>query len=261
MSKYPVTRFLLSERTNPHSRLRTNGVRFWGYPSRKGNVKPRVIVAHTTESDLGTPALNVARWQATAATAPSSYHVIVDSRTIVRTLADEAVAFHAVGQNTHALGLSFATRAHLWGRNPKVDEQMIARGAQVAREWVKRYGIPVRWISLAEAKAGKAGFLRHSDADPGRRGDPGKGFPAKRFFALIEEEEDEMKPEERKMLEETHRMLGDLTNAITEGRLGGRNVADDLRRTRLDLRAIGRKLCLPIRIEGEEGEEGHAISS
>jgi len=184
---YPETLYLLSERSNPHSRVRANGVRFWGYPERRGGEDAITCIGvHTTEGDPGPyTARNTAKWQALAAPAPSSYHKLVDTATVVVTLADRAVAFHIVGLNTIALGISFGTRAHLWGRDRAKDEEMLDRGAQVVAEWSRKYVIPVRWITRAQALRGVRGFIRHSEADPLRRSDPGAAFPAARWFAKI----------------------------------------------------------------------------
>lgn len=185
---YQITEFLLSERDNPNSSVRANGRRFWGYPTRNGGLNAiQGIGVHTTENDLtDSTAMNVARWQASTAPNPSSYHALADSATIVRTLKDEAVAFHIVGFNTGFLGLSFGTRASAWGRNPQRDMEALKRGAWVAARWCKAYGIPVRWLSRGQAQGGSKGFLRHSTADPSRRSDPGSNFPAGEFFALIQ---------------------------------------------------------------------------
>lgn len=178
-----TTRFLLSERTNRHSSVRANGVRFWGYPSRQGGTGSiRAIGVHTTE---GGRALNTARWQAHDAAAPSSYHVIAEAEGLVRTLDDVAVAFGIAGFNTPTLQLSFAGRAADWGNNPARDRRALAHAARQAAAWCAAYDIPVRWITRAQADAGARGFVRHSTMDPGRRSDPGDGFPATTFFDLI----------------------------------------------------------------------------
>jgi len=184
---FSETSFLLSTMNNRHSSVRANGVRFWGYPSR--NAPVTCIGIHTTENTLGTPAMNVARWQASTAPTPSSYHALVDASNIVRTTRDEHTAFHIVGLNSRSLGLSFTHQAHRWSASPNSQERdMLERGAQVAREWVEKYDIPIRWISLAEAQRGVKGFIRHSTADPSRRSDPGQNFPHALFFELIEGE-------------------------------------------------------------------------
>jgi hypothetical protein len=181
---FTETRFLLSERNNPHAPRRANGVRFWGYPTRIG--APRVIGIHTTENDPSpATAENVSRWQAFEASSPSSYHVLVDSDSIVRTIEDDATAFHIVGLNSVSLGLSFGTRHNRWGRFKDWDREALARAAWVAARWSKRWDIPVRWVTLAGARAGQSGFIRHSVADPARRSDPGGGFPHQEFFRLV----------------------------------------------------------------------------
>lgn len=178
------TEFLLSERHNPHSRRRDDGGHWWGYPSRRKTVT--AIVLHTAESPPSpASALNVARWQAFTAAVPSSYHVLVDSGHTVRTVLDSQTAFHVVGFNSPSVGLSFATRAALWGRYPEWDEAALQRGAEVARQWSALYDIPPRWITRAQALRGVKGFVRHSVMDPSRRGDPGSLFPSSRFFELV----------------------------------------------------------------------------
>ena len=178
------TRYLLSERNNPNSRVRANGFRWWGHPSRNSVIT--CIVLHTTENDPGNGvAMNVARWQASTAPAPSSYHKMVDTHNIVQTVLDNHTAFHAVGYNARGLGLSFATRAHLWGRNASNDTRMLERGAWVAAQWCKRHNIPVRLITKAEGDRGVRGFITHAAVDPGRRSDPGANFPMTRFLNLV----------------------------------------------------------------------------
>ena len=210
--------YLLSERTNPNSRVRGNGVRWWGHPQRRGGSSAiRVIGIHTTENDPS-PAvtLNVARWQAYTAPDPSSYHVLADSDHLVRTVLDTQVAFHIAGFNTPSLGLSFGTRAALWGRYPDWDEAALLNGAEQAREWVEKYDIPVRWITRAQALNGESGFVRHSVMDPDRRGDPGRGFPSQTFFDMIRNG----KPKEpkrtwmEKIMEAGEKQLADIATAL-----------------------------------------------
>lgn len=182
---FSETRYLLSQRNNPNSRVRADGNRWWGYPSRSGSIS--CIVVHTTENSLGDGvAMNVARWQGSTAPSPSSYHKLVDTHNIVQTVRDDHTAFHAVGFNSRGLGLSFATRAADWGKNSTADTRMLERGAWVAAQWCKAYNIPVRWISKAQGERGVKGLITHASVDPGRRSDPGANFPHDRFLKLIE---------------------------------------------------------------------------
>lgn len=239
---FTETLFLLSERENPHSRVRDNGVRFWGYPQRNAQVS--CIVVHTAET-APTPqsAEAVARWQAYEAPAPSSYHVLVDSDSVVRTLEDRAVAFHCVGLNSNSLGLSFATKASLWGRHPEWDQAALRRGAWQAARWCKSQSIPVRWLTLEQAKSGARGFIRHSVADPTRRTDPGRTFPEAEFFRLVnhylspDPVEDIMTREQEAKLDEALTLLHEQK--------------DVNRRVRISIRAIANWLHIPTSVNGK----------
>ena len=192
------TRFLLSGINNPNAPLRANGVRWWGHPSR--HHRPRVIVLHTAESTpTGSSARAVAEWQSRAPV-PSSYHVLCDSRTTLRTVRDDHTAFHAASFNSISLGISWATRASLWGTHPDWDTAALLRAAAVCRQWQALYAIPARWLSRPQVQAGASGFVRHSTLDPARRSDPGVKFPATRFFSLLDDEGDDMNAaQERKL--------------------------------------------------------------
>jgi len=174
---------------NPNSRVRSNGLRFWGYPKRDGGLDAiGCIVIHTTESEpTKHTARNVATWQRDRSEHPGSYHVIVDSRNTVECLPDIAVAFHVRGFNTPSLGLAFGTRAHLWGRHPSWEEPALKRAAAQAAEWCEEYGIPPKLITASEARAGKRGFCTHARLDPGRRSDPGADFPWSKFLRYVQE--------------------------------------------------------------------------
>lgn len=178
------TRFLLSEHNNRYAPMRSNGVRWWGYPGR--NKPITCIVLHTAETPAtSSSARSVAEWQSRA-TVPSSYHVLVDSTTTMRTVNDRDTAFHVARFNSGALGLSFATKASDWNVNRRWDSQALERAAVTARQWQALYSIPARWLTRPEASRGVKGFVRHSTMDPGRRGDPGMKFPAGRFFDLLD---------------------------------------------------------------------------
>ena len=178
-------RFLLSVRDNPHAPARANGRKFWGHPERRDGLQAiRTVGIHTTEG--GTP-INTARWQAHQADRASSYHVIAGADGLLRTLEDEAVAFHIAGHNTPSLGLAFAGRAADWGNDPDRDLAALAHGARQAAAWRDAYDIPLRWLTKTQADRGEPGFVRHSTMDPSRRSDPGRGFPADIFFELIDQ--------------------------------------------------------------------------
>lgn len=61
------------------------------------------------------------------------------------------------------------------------------QGALVA----KRYGIPMRWLSLNQILAGESGFCTHADIAVTLRGtnhwDPGKGYPFAIFMQMVQQ--------------------------------------------------------------------------
>lgn len=159
--------------------------------------KVTAIGLHTAENttDLVLPdsgAEGVARYIADRTTA-GSYASTVDSDSTVHVGRYEWTMFHIAGFNSSSLGLSWACQAAQWPSLPKVwVDAAIDRGAAEAARmsaWVKAtYGwyIPARLLTGPVAKAGVLGFVTHRAIEdltnPGRRTDPGTGFPFAQFF-------------------------------------------------------------------------------
>lgn len=149
-----------------------------------------VIGVHTAESVMDTVgpdtgAENVADF-IRRRTDPGSYHDLVDSDSVVQLVDYDDEAYHIATHtlNRRTTGLSFACRTSDWAKmSPAKRTAFLRNGARAAarqaRHHHKRTGIvvPAKRITLAEALAGKPGFLAHGDADPGRRSDPGTRAP------------------------------------------------------------------------------------
>lgn len=216
-----MTPFLYAN-PNRHAPRRDNGIRFWGYPGRSRKI--RLIGIHTTESMFDqsgqdTGAEGVARYQSTT-DRPSSYHRIVDRDSTVVCLPDAATAFGIGNLNAPTLHLSFALRAADWSdpRKAKAARPMLERGADVCAEWCREYSIPLTWLSRGMAFGSARGFIRHGTADPGRRSDPGKDFPAALFFELIAARLSPTKPvpeDDMKLYVFTHQGLDWGTDLVT----------------------------------------------
>lgn len=177
---------------NPNAPRQSNGLRFWGYPTRQGGINAiRVLAVHTAENvpdvqGADSSAENLAAYGSRMDRA-ASWHVCTDRDSRVRCLPDRAVAFHVGGFNTPSLGLEICTQAHRWGRNRRADAQLLRQAAWVYARWSIYYRIPRRWLSRAQAlNTGMAGFVRHSTMDPARRSDPGQDFPGALFFRMVE---------------------------------------------------------------------------
>lgn len=155
-----------------------------------------VIVIHTAENapDTSPPdsgAENVASF-IRRRTDPGSYHDIVDSDSRINLVPYSSEAYHdGTGTNPHSLSVSVATQAHRWAQLPAawvkgaVDQAAWAAAAQA--HWLaKHYGIvvPARRITAAQARNRVPGFTTHAELDPGRRSDPGAGFPWQQFLDL-----------------------------------------------------------------------------
>lgn len=159
-----------------------------------------VIVVHTAESmlDLSGPdtgAEGVARFIAGRTDAAGSYHELCDSDSTVQVVRWTCEAFHdGTGTNPHSMGLSFALRAADWpSMDPARTDRFLRNGAGRAAAyaaWVKaEHGItiPARRVSRDASTARTPGFISHGERDPGRRTDPGAGFPWTRFLQLYAE--------------------------------------------------------------------------
>lgn len=174
---------------NRHAPVRTNGIRFWGYPERIGGVGAiRLLVVHTAENipDVrgeDSSAENIARYGVNT-DRPASWHRCSDADSTIICLPDRAVAFHVVGYNTISLGLEICTQARRWGRNRRHDRKLLNQAAWVFARWSYRHKIPLRLRTRAEVNAGAHGVCTHARLDPTRRSDPGPNFPMRKFLRM-----------------------------------------------------------------------------
>ena len=154
-----------------------------------------VIVCHTAENatdldDEDTGAEAVARFIAGRTDAAGSYHQLGDRDSIIQLVPFSYEAFHdGTGSNRHSIGISLAMRASAWPLLDQADRDAyvatMARMARNAADWLAaEHGIavPVTHLTRAQSDARKPGFIGHGERDPGRRSDPGSGFPWRQFL-------------------------------------------------------------------------------
>lgn len=163
--------------------------------TRRNGARPTgLIVVHTAENTPDTlgpdsGAENVASWIRDGRTDAGAYHRLVDSDSIIKMAPFAYEAWHCRITNNYSVGISAATRADSWNKLPAERRlamlRNLAKAGAEAVQWAKKslgIAVPPRWVARAEALAGKPGFIRHGDTDPGRRSDP---WPADSNEALL----------------------------------------------------------------------------
>lgn len=162
---------------------------------RPRRAKPSgLIVVHTAESVMDTVgpdtgAENVAAFIANRSDY-GSYHTLVDSDSVVRLVPYDAEAYgDGTGSNPFAIHISFALAAADWPQmTPERRAAFLANGikaaAHAARWLANEHGVDVPAIQITREASERrmAGFISHGARDPGRRSDPGAGFPWKAFL-------------------------------------------------------------------------------
>lgn len=158
------------------------------HKGRQGKT-PRLIVIHTMEAPEGpNTAENIANYFKTV---DASSHWCIDNNSRVRVVNDEDTAWTAPGANNDGLQIELAGYAKQsaadWADQYSID--LLEGAALSAGEWVRKYGIPIRKLNVAEVKAGHKGFAAHDDISKAYRKsthwDPGPNFPWDYFLGRV----------------------------------------------------------------------------
>ena len=153
----------------------------WQKPGRSKKI--RLVVIHCTVSpEMGDGAEAVANWFANPTRAGST-HLVSDNNSTVRCVLDENTAAGAVGANNDGLHLELVgmpdQTAEEWTDAYSLAE--LAEAGPHLREWSQKWGVPPRWLSVAEILAGDSGFCTHADIEAAYPStghwDPGPNFP------------------------------------------------------------------------------------
>ena len=108
----------------------------------------------------------------------SAHALALPNGDIIRMRNDTDGAYHARGFNTNSLGIEMLVPGmHNYASflrmidHPYLFAQQYRAAVEQCREWVDLYGI--------------AKIVRHSDISPGRKVDPGRGFPWEAFLQEV----------------------------------------------------------------------------
>lgn len=163
--------------------------------ANRGGGKITAIVIHTMEAPEGPKtAENVATWFAGANAPKASAHYNVDAYSIVQSVRDADIAWHAGPVNDWSIGIEHAGYAKQtpaeWADHYSI--AMLERSAKLVAQLCVRYAIPVRRLSAADLSRGeRRGIFGHVDVTKGLTGgkghtDPGDSFPWMTYLALVE---------------------------------------------------------------------------
>lgn len=155
-----------------------------------------LVVIHTAEAhERPSTAENVAAFFAGPQSSRASAHYTVDSDSVVQSVLEKDVAWHAGPANGYSIGIEhagFAKQSAAEWRD-EYSQAMLERSAQLVGDICKRYGIPVRRVTVDDLKAGgpkRRGICGHIDvtnALTGGKGhwDPGPNFPWDDYLARV----------------------------------------------------------------------------
>lgn len=120
----------------------------------------------------------------------ASAHYVVDPAEVVQVVYDSVEAYHAP-PNQHSLGVelcdipSALTAARWLGRNHRAE---LERAAELVAQLCLAYGVPVRYVTAAQLRAGAHGITTHAEVSAAWRQtthwDPGR-WPRRRFIRKV----------------------------------------------------------------------------
>jgi hypothetical protein len=159
----------------------------------------RVCVIHTAEcpQTLGS-AVALGQWVSGPKAPPASWHYGVTfgdgASAIVQCVRESDVAWAAPGANKDGVQVELCGHATddpaLWLDGPGLG--VLTNGARLAGRICKRWGLPVKRLTVAELLAGERGIIGHDTATKAyhksTHTDPGRDFPWAEFLRIANEE-------------------------------------------------------------------------
>ena len=155
------------------------------FGANRDTSKIRLIVIHDMEApESGQTAENVANYFKNGSGGrKASAHYNIDNNSIVQSVRDDVVAYHAPGGNSDGIGIEHAGYMRQT-REEWLDEystSVLDLSARLAADLAIKYNIPAKRLSDAELKAGNRGFVGHDQISRvykrSSHTDPGPNFP------------------------------------------------------------------------------------
>jgi len=163
----------------------------WYTPANRTQID--LIVVHTMEGGEapGTAEGCAHFFNTLPASHKASAHGCCDVNSIVESVRDKDIAFHAPGANHNGLGMEHAGTARQtlaqW-QDPYSEAMLHISAAWAARKCIK-YGIPIKYVDAAGLLRGERGFTKHNDVSiafkKSTHWDPGPFFPMDHYLELV----------------------------------------------------------------------------
>lgn len=140
------------------------------------NEPNRIVVHAMGENIRDDKVYNAVEWLAKLEL--SAHALVTPSGDVIRCRNDDEGAWHAKSFNTNSLGIEFLVQGiHDYGsfieriKTPWVTPAQYQAGLEQIKEWIYKFSIER--------------IDRHSDVSPGRKVDPGAGFPWQQLLSEI----------------------------------------------------------------------------
>lgn len=133
----------------------------------------------------------------------ASAHYMVDADSVIQGVRDKDVAWAAPGANHNGIQIEHAGYAAQgakgWGDD--YSKRMVVRSARLAARLCRKHGIPARWLSVADLKAGRRGITSHANVSlafkRSSHTDPGPDFPVAGYLKVVRAEIVRLRPKPR----------------------------------------------------------------
>lgn len=178
--------------------LNPDGLPFPFVQARNYNTARRtsvsLIVIHTMEAmESQRTAANIAGWFASANSSPASAHYCIDESSVVQTVSERDIAWHASDVNPYSIGIEhagFAAKTAEEWKNLST-QAMLNLSAKLAARIAVQYKIPLIRLTTTGVMNRLPGICGHIDVTnafhPGDgHTDPGQNFPWNDYLALVQ---------------------------------------------------------------------------